>query len=334
MSLKKQKKDFISTQEWSKTELDSILELSKKIKENPKIYSNSLSGHSLCMFVFNPSTRTRNSFEVGMGQLGGHAVYNDPNTSWLGQNSESIQDTAAVLSRYHSAIGIRMFPNIVNWQYQKGNEKLREFAKYSQSPIISFEDDMYHPCQAITDIFTIKEKLGKTENKKIVISWAYHPKPLPVSVPNSITQISTRYGMDVTLACPKGYELDDDIISTAKKNAKESNGSFKIEHDLESAYEDAEIIYLKSWGSVKAYGNPKEEKKMRVPYRDNWICNKNLMDLTDKKSIFMHCLPVRRNIVVTDEVMDGKHSIVYDQAENRLHTQKGLLLQILSDDEA
>ncbi|MHA1395518.1 MAG: N-acetylornithine carbamoyltransferase [Promethearchaeota archaeon] len=321
--------DFISTQDWNKEDLDDILKLAVDIKKNPSKYYHELEGNSLCLFFYNPSTRTRNSFEVGIHQLGGFSVYNDPKTLWLGYNSESIKDTATVLGLYHSAIGIRMFPNVVKWKYRSGNKQIREFAKYAKCPVINLEDDMFHPCQAISDVFTLREKLGKLKNKKFILSWAYHPKALPMSVPNSTILIMTRYGMDVTLVCPPEYVLHEEIIKQASENAEKSGGSFKIENDLEKGYEDAEIVYVKSWGSFKAYGNPKEEKKLRIPYREKWICNSHLMDLTSKNSIFMHCLPVRRNIVVTDDVIDGPHSIVYDQAENRLHVQKALLLKII-----
>ena len=329
MSFIPPKKDFINTQDFPRLELDEILKLTTDVKKNPRTYLDSLKGYSLCMMFFNPSTRTRNSFEVGMHQLGGHAVFNDPNSCWLGQKSESVKDTAEVLSRYYSAIGIRMFPNIVNWKYAKCNEELRIFASHAKCSVINFEDDLYHPCQAMTDIFTIKEKLGKTEHKKITISWAYHPKPLPVSVPNSILLASTQFGMDVTLACPPNYELDPVIWKTAEQNSKAMGGTLTLEHDMDKAYDHADVVYVKEWGSLKAYGLPREEKEMRVPYRDKWVCNQAMMDRTAKKSIFMHCLPVRRNIVVTDEVIDGPHSVVYDEAENRMHVQKALMLHLL-----
>lgn len=326
------KKDFISTQEWTKDELQELINLSFKVKKNPEKYYDALKGHSLCLFFFNPSTRTRNSMEVGMAQLGGHAVFNDPKNTWLGQDSESVKDTSAVLSRFHSLIGIRMFPNVMGWVYQRCNNELREFARHSRCPVINLEDDLYHPCQEISDIFTITEKFGTPKNKKITISWVYHPKPLPMSVTNSILLISTRFGMDVTLAHPPHYELHDDIMKKAYANAKESGGSLTVENDFEKAFDNADVVYVKSWGSLKAYGQPREEKALRIPYRNKWICDKSHMELTSKKSVFMHCLPVRRNIEVTDEIIDGPHSIVYDQAENRLHAQKALMLKMLLKD--
>ncbi|MBN1800230.1 MAG: N-acetylornithine carbamoyltransferase [Candidatus Lokiarchaeota archaeon] len=323
-------RNFISTRDWNKADLDRLLNLAKDMKQNPSKYRNALDGKSLCMFFYNPSTRTRNSTEIAAYQLGMHPTFNSIKDSWVGYNSESIKDTAIVLSRYFDAIGIRIFPVAVDWKYKEGNRILREFAKWSTVPIINFEDDQYHPLQALNDIFTIKEKKEKSEGKKIVISWAYHPKPLPLSVPNSTVLATTLYGMDVTLAHPKNFELDDEIMLAAKNNAKKSGGTLTISHDIEEAYQDADVIYAKSWGSIQQYGKPKEEKALRTPYRDEWCVSEKHMALTKPDSVFMHCLPIRRNIVAKDEVVDGKHSIVYDQAENRLYTVKALLYDLLS----
>ena len=225
MASTRKKKDFISTQDWDKSELDNLLELTKDVKRNPEKYRNTLAGKSVCMFFYNPSTRTRNSTQVAAYQLGMQPTFNSIKDSWIGYKSESVKDTAVVLARYYDAIGIRLFPNSVDWKYKEGNRILREFAKWADVPIINFEDDQFHPLQALTDIFTIQEKKKDPKGKKVVISWAYHPKPLPLSVPNSILLITTRYGMDVTLNHPKDYELDEEIIKMAKNNVKESGGS-------------------------------------------------------------------------------------------------------------
>lgn len=325
----KNKMDFISTQDWSKEDLDTLLDITKDLKSHPEKYRNTLMGKSLCMFFYNPSTRTRNSTEVAAYQLGIHPTFNNIKDAWIGSQSESVKDTAKVLARYYDAIGIRLLPVSVNWKYKEGNRILREFAEHSDVPIINFEDDQFHPLQALTDIYSIKEKKGDPRGKKIVISWAYHPKPLPISVPNSTLLITSRYGMDITLAHPKGYDLDGDIINIAKNNVKEYGGSLTISNDIAEAYSDANIVYVKSWGALKYYGNAKEEKLLRMPYRDNWRIKEDYLDFTDSNSILMHCLPIRRNIVADDAVIDGKHSIVYDQAENRLYTVKALLYDLL-----
>lgn len=329
---KREKLDFICTQDWQKDKLDELLELTTEVKSTPSKFNNRLSGRTLCMFFYNPSTRTRNSTQVAAYQLGMFPTFNSIKDSWIGYNSESIKDTSIVLARYYDAIGIRIFPVAVDWMYKEGHKLLREFAKWSDAPIINFEDDQFHPLQALTDIYTVKEKLKEPKGKKMVISWAYHPKPLPVSVPNSALLISTRYGMDVTLAHPEHYDLDPEIITMARQNAEQSGGSLSISNDIAEAYDGANVIYAKSWGSLQHYGNPKQEKKLRIPHRDTWrIKNQYLDDYTDDNSIFMHCLPIRRNIVADDDVVDGAHSVVYDQAENRLYTVKALLYYLLHD---
>lgn len=293
--------------------------------------SDDLKGKTFVMIFFNPSTRTRNSFAIAMYELGGYPLFHESEKIWLGQKSESPKDTAKVLSRYAHGLGIRIFPNVTKWKYGASNQLVQELAKWADIPLINLEDDLYHPCQALTDIFTIREKKKKLAGKKFVLSWAYHPKPLPVSVPNSTVLNMTRFGLDVTLLHPKNFDLDTKIINLAKENAKNNGGSFEIVHSLDDGYADADIVYVKSWGSLKEYGNFPEEKKLRLPYRNSWICDEDKMNLTKKDSIFMHCLPIRRNIVATDGVMDGSHSVVYDQAENRLHVQKAILLKLLSD---
>jgi N-acetylornithine carbamoyltransferase len=190
---------------------------------------------------------------------------------------------------------------------------------------------MYHPLQALTDIFTIQEKQGEIQGKKIVISWCYHPKPLPFSVPNSILLMSTRYGMDVNLVHPEKYDLDPEIIKTAKSNVSNSGGSLTISHDIEEAYEGADVVYIKSWGAKQHYGDAKKEKELRLPYRDSWRIKASFLDITKENSIFMHCLPIRRNIVADDEAIDGPHSVIYDLAENRLYTIKALLYYLLHE---
>lgn len=322
-------RDFISTQDWDKEDLDSLLDLAEDMKKNPSKYKNTLDGKTLLMLFYNPSTRTRNSTQVASYQLGIHPTFNSIKDAWIGYKSESVKDTSVVLSRYYDAIGIRIFPNAVNWEYKRAHQIMREFAKWAEAPIINFEDDQYHPLQALTDIFTIREKKQTTEHKKMVISWAYHPKPLPFSVPNSALLMSTRYGMDVTLTHPKEYALDEEIIETAKQNAKDSHGSFTISNNIEDAYSDADVVYVKSWGARKYYGDAKKEKKLRLPYRDSWRIKSEYLDYSKSDSIFMHCLPIRRGVVADDDAVDGSHSIVYDQAENRLYTVKALLYKLL-----
>jgi N-acetylornithine carbamoyltransferase len=321
-------KDLITTQEWGYEELESVLDLASEMKINPGKFCSELQGKSLIMLFFNPSTRTRLSFEIGMTQLGGHSVHMDAGKAWIGKGSESIKDTASVMARYGDGISIRIFPNITDWQYGKSNEVVREFAKWADIPVINMECDLFHPCQALADILTIKEKKGNLSGKKFVLSWVYHPRPLPVAVPDSALLIATRFGLDVTLLHPKGFELDEQIMEWARSNCDVSGGSLEVSNSMEEAYRDADVIYVKAWGALKYYGQFEEEKKLRVDFRD-WICNEELMEHTNKDSIFMHCLPMRRNVEATDGVVDGPHSVIYDEAENRLHVQKAILSLIM-----
>jgi N-acetylornithine carbamoyltransferase len=323
--------NLISDQEWSPETISKVLDLAADMKASPQKYYNALDRKSICLYFFNPSLRTRNSFEVGINQLGGHGVFVDSKTSWLGQESESVKDTASVLSRYFDLIAVRMFPNVVDWVPEKSNELLREFARWSRVPVINLEDDLFHPCQSLADAFTIKEVAGNFKGTKITVTWAYHPKPLPMAVPDSMLLLATRLGMDVTFARPdENFDLPDDIMATAKVNAKQSGGKLTIATDMKSGCDGADFVYLKSWGSKNFYGNPQSEKKIRMKYRGNdgsmWMLTPDKMAVTKPNGKFMHCLPVRRNIEVADAVIDDENrSIVYDEAENRLHVQKAIM---------
>jgi len=344
-------KDFITTQEWSEEELETVFEVALDLKRKfamgePHEY---LRGKTLFMIFYNPSLRTRNSFEAGMTQLGGHAHYLAPEkiyTPTLGpeetksgklieETRERISDTARVLSRYGHAISIRIFGEPTKWVYGFGNRVIREFAYWADIPVINMECDMYHPCQAMADVLTLKEKLGKLEGKKFVMSWAYSPSPWkPVSVPQSLVLLPTRYGMDVVLAHPEGLELDPKIIELAKKNAEESGGSFEISYDMNEAFEGADVVYPKSWTSIK-FLPPQTEKpnfdaiKEIFEKNRDWICTQEKLDLCNKHVLYMHCLPADRGYEVTDEVIDGPHSVVFDEAENRLHVQKAIMLLVM-----
>ena len=229
-------KDFITTQEWSKEELDRALELAEELKEKQKkgIPHRLLEGKTLYMLFYNSSLRTRNSFQTGIFQLGGQGIDLSPQAVYkpalAGEEipyvTERISDVARVLSRYGDAIAIRIYGEPINWIYGKGNQIVREFAKWADVPLINMEDDIYHPCQAMADVLTIKEKKGTLEGKKVVVSWAYSGGIKPVAVPQSCVLNFTRFGADVVLAQPRGLELSPEVIDWARKNADESGGSF------------------------------------------------------------------------------------------------------------
>ncbi len=313
-------KNLITLQDWTREEIDTVLETSKYLKmmfatgQSHRL----LQDKTMFMMFFEQSTRTRNSVEAGITQLGGHAHDLTPDKMQL-SHGESAKDTAMVLSRFGHGIAIR------NCFYGIGNKYLNEVAEYSSVPIISLQDDFYHPLQALADIMTIQEKFGNTNGVKVTISWAYaksHAKPL--SVPLSQILLFTRYGMDVTVAAPKEFPLLPSIVKTSEENAKKHNGSLKFVDDMDAGFEGAHIVIPKNWGGFALTEDPDEMTANLEKYPD-WICDERRMKLTDPNSIYMHALPADRGREVTDAVIDGPHSVIYDEAENRLHTVKSVM---------
>jgi N-acetylornithine carbamoyltransferase len=200
---------------------------------------------------------------------------------------------------------------------------LNAFARYATVPIINLESAMHHPCQSLADMLTIREKLG-VGKKRVVLTWAWHPKPLPMAVPNSFALAAVQMGHDLVIAHPKGYELDEELLETSQQIAAAAGGSVGVTNDIDVAFSGAEVIYAKSWGSKQFYGNADQDVAARAPYRSKWIVDEEKMARTNN-AIFMHCLPVRRNVIVTDGVIDSLASVVIDEAENRLHVQKAIM---------
>ena len=313
-------KHFITLQDWSKEEIDTLLETSFDLKKKfaSGVETEYLKNQTIFLMFFEQSTRTRNSMEAGITQLGGHAHFLDTSTMQI-THGEVAKDTASILSRYGHAIACR------NCFWEIGNNYLNDLAKWSTVPIISMQCDLYHPLQAIADLMTIKEKIGVLEKKKISIIWAYatsHKKP--ISVPLSQVLLFTRFGMDVTLAYPEGYKLPDWVMDNARENAEKSGGSVSITHDQDEAYQDAYVVIPKNWGNWVT--NPdKDVVDELLESNKNWKCTEEKMALARKDVIYMHALPADRGNEVEDSVIDGHHSVVYDEAENRLHTAKAVM---------
>jgi N-acetylornithine carbamoyltransferase len=295
--------------------------------------SKPLSGKSVALVFFNPSLRTRASMQVGIYELGGNAVVLEPGgTSWTlehrdgavmdGDKTEHVAEFVRVLERYCVAIGVRTFAALKDWQEERTDPVLNAFAKYASVPIINLESAMHHPCQSLADMMTIREKLGGGR-KRVVLTWAWHPKALPMAVPNSFALAAAQMGHDLVIAHPPGYELDEELITTIRER-----GSVEITNNIDEAFDGAEVIYAKSWGGKQFYGDTDRDLAARAQFRDQWIVNEDKMSRTNK-GIFMHCLPVRRNVIVTDGVIDSQSSVVIDEAENRLHAQKAVMAQIL-----
>ncbi|MCF7833004.1 MAG: ornithine carbamoyltransferase [Candidatus Marinimicrobia bacterium] len=324
-------KHFITLQDWRKEEIDHALDLAGKLKK--KYYDwkphRMLRDKTLFMMFFEQSTRTRNSMEAGMTQLGGHAHDLTPDKMQL-SHGESAKDTAMVLSRMGHGIACR------NCFYGIGNKYLNELADNSRIPIMSLQDDLYHPMQGLADLMTIQEYFGKDlKDIKIAISWAYatsHAKPL--SVPLSQILLFPRYGMDVTVAAPKEFPLLKNIVDTAQNNAKENGGKLTFVDDMDAGFEDADIVIPKNWGGFGNYifdeynANEAEcmkEMKANLEKHKSWICDERRMGLAKKGVKYMHALPADRGNEVTPGVIDSPAAIIYDEAENRLHTAKAIM---------
>jgi N-acetylornithine carbamoyltransferase len=332
--------NFLKTSDFSRNELEEIIESALRFK-NGEIAEKPLNGKSVALVFFNPSLRTRASMQVGVYELGGNPVILEPGgTSWTLEHREGVvMDTdktehlaelVRVLERYVSAIGVRTFAHLKDWQEERLEPVLSAFERYSSKPLINLESAMHHPCQSMADMMTIRERFGK-QKKKVLLTWAWHPKPLPMAVPNSFALASAQFGHDLRIAHPKGYELDEELLSEIETKAKENGGSLEIVNDVNSAFDDAEVVYAKSWGSFQHYGNIEQDVRERQIYRKDWIVDEAKMARTNN-AIFMHCLPVRRNVIVTDGVIDSANSVVIDEAENRLHVQKAIMTKLVKSE--
>lgn len=332
-------KNFLKTSDFSRDEIENLIEAAFRFKRSEDL-SKPLDGKSVGLVFFNPSLRTRASMQVGVYELGGNPVILEPgSTSWTlehrdgvvmdGDKTEHLAEFVRVLERYVAAIGVRTFANVQNWEEERLEPVLSAFEKYSSKPLINLESAMHHPCQSLADMMTVREKLGEG-SKKVLLTWAWHPKPLPMAVPNSFALAAAQMGHDLTIAHPPNYELDDELMREIEAQAVANGGSVNVSNDVYSSFDDVEVVYAKSWGSKKFYGASESEMEFRKNFRSNWIVNESKMRRTND-AIFMHCLPVRRNVIVTDAVIDSPRSVVIDEAENRLHAQKAVLKRLFTN---
>jgi N-acetylornithine carbamoyltransferase len=330
-------RDFLRTSDHPTEFLDQLIDKAITIKSGG-MNDKPLGGKSVALVFFNPSLRTRASMQVGIYELGGNAVILEPgSTSWSlehregvvmdGDKTEHLKEFVRVLETYVSAIGVRTFAELKEWETERKDPILNAFAEYSSVPVINLESAMHHPCQAMADMMTIREKLG-VKRKKVLLTWAWHPKPLPMAVPNSFALAAAQFGHDLRVAHPKGYELDGELIGHIEDYAKQNGGSVEFTNDVDGAFDNVEAVYAKSWGGSQFYGRIEADMQHRAQFRDGWIVDEKKMSRT-REAIFMHCLPVRRNVIVTDTVIDSARSVVIDEAENRLHVQKAIMSEII-----
>jgi len=302
------KKDLVSIKDLTTRDIEDIFNLTDKLKKDESKFSRVLAGKTLVLLFQKPSNRTRVSFEVGMYQLGGNSIYLGPNEINLGVR-ESIQDAAKTLSRFVDAIVLRTFEH----------KNILELAKYSDKPVINGLSDFSHPCQALADIYTIREKLKNI--KGITLAYVGDGN----NVCNSLLYTSAKLGLNMNVGTPRGYEPDKSVLKEARGFAKSKNASINLFNNPTEAVKGADVIYTDVWASM---GQEKEVQERKKIFREFQV-NKNLIKFAKKNALIMHCLPAHRGEEITDEVIDSKNSIVFDQAENRLHIQKAILIILL-----
>lgn len=307
MSLKG--RDLLSLYDFTKEEIEEFLKAGETLKIKAKIGENSpiLAGKKLGLIFEKPSTRTRVSFEAAMYELGGHAIYLSSNELQL-KRGETIADTARVLSRYLDGIMARVF-------YHKD---IVELAKFADIPVINGLSDMFHPCQALGDLLTIKEKKGRLDGIKLTYLGDGN------NVCHSLMLGGVKMGMQIVVSTPKGYEPDSEVLNWVKEDEKKYKGEVLLIEDPVEAIKNSDVVYTDVWVSM-GQEDSETKKKVLLPYQ----INEKLVKYAKKDYIFMHCLPAHRGEEVLDEVIDSENSVVFDQAENRLHIQKGILSLLL-----
>lgn len=328
-------RDYIETQDLTKDEIHTLLDLAKDLKE--KFHRGEatplLPNQTVYLLFFDKSTRTRNAFEAGATQLGAHAHFLDSQVTQI-SHGETAKDTGIILGAMGHGIAIRH-----DLILDAGNAYIRAVAEATDVPVINMQCDVDHPTQTLADLMTIREVFGDDlRGRKITVSWAYSPSyAKPLSVPQGLITLMTRFGMDVTLAHPPEYRLMDRCMEAARENAKKAGTRFEIADNMEQAIANADIVYPKSWGpydlmlrrrdaktEVEMHQIEEECLGLNARYKP-WICDGKKMHLARNQAIYMHCLPADRGAEVTDEVLDGPQSVVFQEAENRLHTAKAIM---------
>jgi len=318
-------RDLIDLSEWAKDEIDTLLDVAFEFKRDRALGRAHpvLKDKTLAMLFFYASTRTRASFEAGMTQLGGHAMFLESRTSQIA-HGDTAKEIGDILGRYNDGIAIRH----VDWGV--GNSYIRAVAEASRVPVLNMQCDIYHPHQALADLMTVIEHFGNPRGRTATISWAYATSyQKPISAPQSLALLLPRFGMNVRLVHPPEFTLMPEAVAQAEEFARRGHASFEISDDFEKGFADTDVIYAKSWGAVNTTTDEAEGKRLIDRY-SSWITDARRMSTASEDAIFMHPLPADRNVEVTDEVIDGPQSAVYDEAENRLHAQKAVMALTMS----
>jgi ornithine carbamoyltransferase len=322
--MKNTKRDLIDFLNYTKAELEEILQLAQQIKSKQLNVSDDLQGKTIGLLFSVASTRTRVSFQAGIKQMGGSGEYLNSNDLQL-SNNESLRDTAQVLNRYLDGLVVRMYN--MN-EYGKGRDALNLIAENTNIPVINGLDDKAHPCQILADLLTMKEKFGEGyKKKKVVMTWGYSKRQKSPGVLHSMMTAGALLGMDITFAYPKNFDLDEKYVHFAKEQLKQAGGSLNFSNDLMEASEGADVIYVKNWKAC--YLSTEEDMNIRTAVKDKWCIGEEHFKKANPGAVYMDCLPLVRGEQVTAEVADGPRSIIYDEAENRLHAQKAILKYLM-----
>lgn len=327
---------LIDLNDWSEQAVEDLLDLSVRLKK--RAANDTLHGRSVGLLFFRASLRTRISFESAMQQLGGETIHLTAASDFWdlevqegavmdGRAPEHVRDAAGVLSRYVHALAIRPALGGQSWEIDRQDATIRAWAKHASVPVINMESALYHPLQALADLMTMREALGSLADKRLCISWTRSPQPSSAAVTNSLLLAALRAGMRVQIAHPEGYDLDDEILRRARELSGGDAARFATGLTQEEAVQGAHVVYARSWASIRDYGNPTLAASRRARL-SGWMIDEALMRRSEQARL-LHAMPVRRNVEVSDAVLDGPRSLVYEQAENRLHSQKALLARLL-----
>ena len=338
MSVNLRGRSLLSLDELADEEIDHLLATAVALKEPDS--SGPLRGVTVALVFLNPSLRTRLAAETAMADLGGHAVVLTPgNDAWKwefrrgavmdGETVEHMRDSVGTITRMVRGIGLRCFAAMNSWQEDAGEPVLKAIAEASTVPVYNLESAQDHPLQSLADLLALREAFGgELKGKGLALTWAPHPKPLPMAVPHAVLRMAARAGMAISVCCPEGYDPDRGFLDGVRSVAADRGGSLAVSHDPLAGLANAVAVYAKSWGAPSLYGKWEEEAKGREALK-GWTVGKERMAAAAPKARFMHCLPVRRNIEAADDVVEGSGSLVLSQARNRLLVQKAVFLETL-----
>lgn len=330
-------KEFHDLADLSAEQVESLLKLARRLQDSPE--PQALAGKVLALLFLSPSLRTLSSFQAAMVRLGGGSFVISPDMSIHGLETRSgivmdgvaaehMREAIPVIASYADALGIRAFANRTNLQEDLEDREYMAMRELVTGPLINMESAIQHPCQSLADWKTMDELGIPRQGGKFVLSWTWHPKALPLAVPSATLHMAAMRGMDVTVAAPEGFELPEAVMAKARRAAEASGGSLRHTHDRREALEGAQVLYAKEWSSTTHYGDRVADAKLREQLQD-WIVDDPWFEHTAPDCRYMHCLPVRRGVAVTDRVLDGKRSVVIHEAQNRMWGQMAVLYQMM-----